>query len=1328
MTNRTADVYPYDSSYKPMTNIPIVTGATAWDDPNTNITYILVIHEGLYYGTQLDHTLLNPNQLRHYGIGYWDNPYDKSHNLEIEISTDTTIELYKTGTRICFDSRVPTLDELNSCIHINLTSNEPWNPNEVVLGKVSSQSPVTPNDFKIQIKSTKAQTEYDNSFHYYDPTSDEALLHETNPILVNLKELIIQSTHVNNGLIPDEVPSRRTFVSNKRHGKKTADSIAELWCIGPKRAKATLNATTQRGIRSAILPLSRRYRADRMYNLKRLNGRFATDTLYADIKSLNQHKYAQMFTHKNGFAVCYPIDRLLGNHLGYAFRDFIHDYGIPEHLTMDGASNQTGSNTMFMQLIRKHNIKHHVSSPRRANENPAEGSIREVKKRWYRVMKKMNVPHRLWDFGLIWICETGNLTVSSSRYANGRTPLEIITGETPDISEYLDFTFYDWVIYNNNAGLGENCLGRWLGVSHKVGQLMSYWVLTIAGNVISCVDVQRLTNDEKFTDDWQEQMTNYNSRLTTRMIAKDTDNKQAHSDVPNWNKLSIDQLDQSFVDDFNKVISDESIKDADDYTPDTNDSYLKMELGLPREADDNLQHAVVKKRALDNDGKPIGTANDNPLMDSRMYEVEFIDGTIEILPANIIAENILSQVDSEGHRQLFIDEIIDHRKTKDAIDIKDGFTTTKYGTKRLKRTTKGWELCIIWKDGSTNWVALKDMKHSYPVQVADYVQANNLAHEPAFAWWVPYVQKKRKAIISKIKSKYWQRTHKYGVRIPKTVKEAYEIDRQNGDKLWTIGIEKEMKKIRDAFKIYNDDPSTLIGYQEITTHWIFDIKMGENFRRKARLVGDGHKTATPSSVTYSSVVSRDSVRICLLIAALNDLHVFAADIENAYLTAPCREKCWTRAGREFGSDEGKILIVEKALYGLKSSGAAFRAFLAETLDNIGFKSSEADPDVWLRPAVKPDGEKFYEYMLVYVDDLLSIHYGDESRAMKEVQAAFKFKNDEIAVPEFYLGGKLEEKNLNDTKCWTMTSRDYVKASIDNIEIQLKQKKLPPLRTKIDTPMSSNYTPETDLSTELNAEDITFFQEMIGMLRWAIELGRVDILLEVSMLSAYQAAPRQGHLDQLLHIFAFLKKKPKLTLYFDPSLPNIDESIFTLGTTAEGFKEQYRDAEEMLPERMPTPRGRQVTITSFVDASHAANKATRRSHTGFIIFVNRAPIIWFSKRQNTVESSTFSSEFIAMRTCLDHITALRYKLRMFGIPIDGPTKVLCDNQSVVNNSSKIESALNKKHSSIAYHAVRWAVAAGVITVGKIHTNDNLADAMTKRLTAAKRDYLFGNWTY
>jgi hypothetical protein len=177
--------------------------------------------------------------------------------------------------------------------------------------------------------------------------------------------------------------------------------------------------------------------------------------------------------------------------------------------------------------------------------------------------------------------------------------------------------------------------------------------------------------------------------------------------------------------------------------------------------------------------------------------------------------------------------------------------------------------------------------------------------------------------------------------------------------LWWDAICKEMKIVQPTFEIGEKDVLELPpGYQKITCHMIFDLRMGKNFMRKARFVADGHKTKTPAVMTYSLVLLRDSVCIALMIAVLNDLDIMACDIQNASFTAYCREKCWTAAGPEFGSKAGLPMIIKKALCGLKSSDAAFRAHLAETLDAMDYKPSYADTDVWLRPAVKPDGFKY----------------------------------------------------------------------------------------------------------------------------------------------------------------------------------------------------------------------------------------------------------------------------------------------------------------------------------------------------------------------------------
>ena len=127
-------------------------------------------------------------------------------------------------------------------------------------------------------------------------------------------------------------------------------------------------------------------------------------------------------------------------------------------------------------------------------------------------------------------------------------------------------------------------------------------------------------------------------------------------------------------------------------------------------------------------------------------------------------------------------------------------------------------------------------------------------------------------------------------------------------------------------------------------------------------------------------------------------------------------------------------------------------------------------------------------------------------------------------------------------------------------------------------------------------------------------------------------------------------------------------------------------------------------------------------------MNRAPITWYSKRQSTIETSTFSAEFIALKTCVETIEALRFKLWMFGVPIHGPAKIFCDNEGVVKNTTQLGSKLNKKHVSLAYHKVRWCVAANIVVIGWIESKENIADAFTKRLSVVERESLFGEWTY
>ena len=188
------------------------------------------------------------------------------------------------------------------------------------------------------------------------------------------------------------------------------------------------------------------------------------------------------------------------------------------------------------------------------------------------------------------------------------------------------------------------------------------------------------------------------------------------------------------------------------------------------------------------------------------------------------------------------------------------------------------------------WDKLSDLKDSYPVQVAEFASGNSIIDEPAFVQWAHYILNKRRAILSKVKTKYWSRIHKYGARVPKSIAEARRLDKENGNTLWKDAIDKEMKNNSIVFYIRHHQASGKpaappVGYKKSGVHMIFDVKLDAAFTRKARLVADGHKQDALDSMTYSSLMSFDSVRIMLTLAALNNLYLQTADVQNVYLNA-----------------------------------------------------------------------------------------------------------------------------------------------------------------------------------------------------------------------------------------------------------------------------------------------------------------------------------------------------------------------------------------------------------------------------------------------------------
>ncbi len=217
-----------------------------------------------------------------------------------------------------------------------------------------------------------------------------------------------------------------------------------------------------------------------------------------------------------------------------------------------------------------------------------------------------------------------------------------------------------------------------------------------------------------------------------------------------------------------------------------------------------------------------------------------------------------------------------------------------------------------------------------------------------------------------------------------------------------------------------------------------------------------------------------------------------------------------------------------------------------------------------------------------------------------------------------------------------------------------------------------------------------------------------MITEVSILASYLCNPRDGHMDAALHLYSYLKAHHNARLVLDPSYPEIDQDNFV----KRDWNNFYGEVKEEVPGDMPVPLGRSVDLRLYVDSSHANDKSNRRSRTGFFVFLNSALIQWCSKKQPTIETSVFGAEFVAMKHGIETVRGIRYKLRMMGVKLVGPTYVYGDNMSVIHNTQKPESTLKKKSNSICYHAIRESVAMEESLTGHVPSKENPADLATK----------------
>jgi hypothetical protein len=402
------------------------------------------------------------------------------------------------------------------------------------------------------------------------------------------------------------------------------------------------------------------------------------------------------------------------------------------------------------------------------------------------------------------------------------------------------------------------------------------------------------------------------------------------------------------------------------------------------------------------------------------------------------------------------------------------------------------------------------------------------------------------------------------------------------------------------------------------------------------------------------------------------------------------------AGPEFGPLEGHTLLIDKALYGLRSSGLCWHQLFAEVLRDMGFVQSKAEADIWMR-----EGDGVYEYIAVYVDDLL-IAARNPKEIVETLQEKHGFKLKGVGPLTYHLGCDYFRDKKDGTLCYG--PKKYIEKIVDQYEMMFGSKP-----KEYTSPLEKGDHPEVDTSDELDEEGIKKYQTMIGCLQWAISLGRFDIQTATMTMSRFRSAPRKGHLDRLKRIYGYLRKFSSAAIRIRVNEPNLNDLP---DQNFDWCYSVYGDVQELLPRDAPKPLGKPVTTITYKDANLYHDMLTGRSVTGVLHLCNQTLIDWYSKRQATVETATFGSEFTAARIAVDQIIDLRITLRYLGVPVNTKSFMFGDNQAVVTNSSIPHSSLNKRHNALAYHRVREMIAAKVLGYYWIDGKENPADIVSK----------------
>ena len=1135
--------------------------------------------------------------------------------------------------------------------------------------------------------------------------------------------------------IEDPKPQEAPTVIVAKHNTEDAEKLRPYLAYLPIRViKETLKRTTQLAKAIVSYPLVRHVAARFAWmNRFRLREKVSTDTMFAGTTAIGGFTCAQVFYGTTSRVInVYGMKSKSDFPLVYA--DFLRNEGIPTVLRRDNAPEEQSQ--AVTTINRKYLIKDEYLEAENQQQNPVElNAIKWLKRHTQLLLDRTNAPSFLWLHAARYLAQVHNVTAKET--LRWEVPLAVRYGDTPDISAYLTYKFMEPVYYMDDVGFPQTRekLGHWIGVAEHVGDALCFQILTEKRTVINRSVLRSATPKDLQNKRLGETLPDTPQELRTPVFPEDEHPSTDHDDMNIGNVAS---------DTNNSNIQGGS--NAGSNTGNERRSSNRTNTGTTTASGESVPRTTRRSRR-DRQNPSRLTVKD--FGHTLSYFAAKIQGTLGGLPnVPVVIPNYEQVIDSAEDKNT-----IPSKYSKDMPIGSETFVDLNECSQEALDQFRYVKLCELWQeeeDRDLNWTPIQIHKHyvnrnnpndvhvaikvtwlngestiqrlnvfavEHPDLVVAYAVNNDLQDSKPFRWTRRYQDLDRKdtnfttlrdspEMRALMNSRFSAAPkYKFGVQVPSSLRHALYLDRINGDNLWRVAIDKEINEI-NTFGTFREVKETdnLAEYKKIPYHIVFDVKF--DGRRKARLVADGNHTTMGKEDVYSGVVGLDTIRLGFQLAAMNDLLVCAADVGTAFLYGYTKEKVYVIAGPEFGALQGKPLIIHRGIYGLRTSAARFHEHLALTIRKLGFIPSKADSDLYYRDT----GGDSYEYLATYVDDIL-IFSKRPMDTIEEIKKSYNLKG--VGEPQYYLGGDViihvdEHWDKQGVKM-ALSAETYIKNSVERLERQLDK----PFGTS-STPMAEADHPELDDSPLCSEKEATLYRSMVGSANWIVTLGRFDIAFALQSLARFSMAPRVGHLKRMNKLFCYLKHHGSAKIMCDPAYPN--HSQYKVNDDA-NWDDFYPDAQEELPPDMPIAKGKPARITCYVDADHAHCQVTRRSVTGIVVFMNNMPIRWYSKKQSTVETSTYGSELVAARIAVELILELRYALRMLGVPVNEPALLLGDNMSVVLNTTIPSSILKKKHNAICYHRVREACAAGIVRFAHIPSHENIADLCTKSLGKA-----------